>query len=159
MVKNRPARVGDAGDAGDVGSVPGLGRSLGEGNGYSLQYFCLGNPMDRGAWWAMIHGVPKKSGIVSVSSVTQSCLTLCSPMDCSMPAFPVHHHLPELTQTSLSIEPVMPSNHLILCQPLLLPLSIFPSIGSFAMSQFFTSGGQSIGVSASLSVVPMNTED
>ena len=50
-------------------------------------------------------------------------------------------------QTSLSIEPVMPSNHLILCQPLLLPLSIFPSIGSFAMSQFFTSGGQSIGVS------------
>ena len=59
----------------------------------------------------------------------------------------------------MSTESVMPSNHLILYRSLLLLPSIFPSIGSFAMSQFFTSGGQSIGVSASLSVVPMNTED
>ena len=59
----------------------------------------------------------------------------------------------------MSIESVMPSNHLILCRPLLLLLSIFPSIRSFQMSQLFASGGQSIGVSASTSVLPMNTQD
>ena len=59
----------------------------------------------------------------------------------------------------LSIELVMPSNHLILCHPLFLPPSIFPASGSFPMSQFFTSGGQNIGVSASASVFPMNIQD
>ena len=44
-----------------VGSIPGLGRSPGEGNGNALQYSCLGNPMDRGAWWAIAHGVAKES--------------------------------------------------------------------------------------------------
>ena len=58
-----------------------------------------------------------------------------------------------------SFESVMPSNHLILCCPLLLPPSIFPASGSFPMSQFFSSGGQSIGVSASTSVLPMNTQE
>ena len=56
----------------------------------------------------------------------------------------------------MSIESVMPSNHLIFYRPLLLP-SIFPSIRVFPMSQLFPSGGQSIGVSASTSVLPMNT--
>ena len=56
------------------------------------------------------------------------------------------------------IESVMPYNHLILCHPLLLPQS-FPTSGSFQMSQFFASSGQSTGVSASASVLPMNTED
>ena len=56
-----------------------------------------------------------------------------------------------------SIESVMPSNHLILCCPLLLPSS-FPASGSFLVSQLFTSGGQSIGVSASASVLPMNIQ-
>ena len=46
-------------DAGDSGSIPGLGRSSGEGNGYPLQYSCLENPMDRGAWWATVHGIAK----------------------------------------------------------------------------------------------------
>ena len=46
-------------NAGDPGSIPGLGRSPGEGNGNSLQYSCLGNPMDRGAWWATVHRVAK----------------------------------------------------------------------------------------------------
>ena len=46
-------------NAGDVGSIPGLGRSPGEGNGSSLQYFRLGNPMDRGVWRAAVHGVAK----------------------------------------------------------------------------------------------------
>ena len=44
-------------NAGDLSSVPGLGRSPGEGNGNSLQYSCLENPMDRGEWWAIVHGV------------------------------------------------------------------------------------------------------
>ena len=58
----------------------------------------------------------------------------------------------------MSIESVMPSNHLILCHPLLLPSS-FPASGSFPTSHFFTSGGQSIGVSASASVLTMNIQD
>ena len=58
----------------------------------------------------------------------------------------------------MSIVSVMPSNHLILCPLLLLP-SIFPSIRSFPVSQFFTSGGQSTGASASASVLPMNIQD
>ena len=55
MVNYPPANSGDA------GSVPGLERSPGEGNGNPLQYSCLGNPMDRGAWWAIVHGVAKES--------------------------------------------------------------------------------------------------
>ena len=62
-----------------------------------------------------------------VSSVTQSSLTLCNLMDCSMPGFPVHHQLPELTQTHVHWV-MMPSNHLILCQPLLFLPSIFLSM-------------------------------
>ena len=46
-------------DAGDQGSIPGLGRSLGEGNGNQLQYSYLENPMDGASWWAMVHGVAK----------------------------------------------------------------------------------------------------
>ena len=59
----------------------------------------------------------------------------------------------------MSIESVMTSNHLILCHPLLLLPSILPRFGSFPMSQFFPSGGQSFGVSASASVLPMNFQD
>ena len=54
--KNPPA---NAGDVRDVGSILGLGRSPGGGSGNPLQYFCLENPMDRGAWWAIVHGVAK----------------------------------------------------------------------------------------------------
>ena len=46
-------------NAGDLSSIPGLGRSPGEGNGNPLQYSCLENPMDRGAWWATFHGVSR----------------------------------------------------------------------------------------------------
>ena len=59
----------------------------------------------------------------------------------------------------MSIESVMSPSHLILCRPLLLPPSSFPASGSFQMSQFFASGGQSIGVSASASLLPMNIQD
>ena len=66
---------------------------------------------------------------VQFSSVAQSWPTLCDPMDCSMPGLPVHHQLPVLKLKS--VELVMPSNHLILCHPLLQP-SIFPSIRVFS---------------------------
>ena len=56
MVKNLPANAGDSGDA---GSIPGSGRSHAGGNGNLLQYTCLKNPMDRGAWRATVHGVAK----------------------------------------------------------------------------------------------------
>ena len=59
----------------------------------------------------------------------------------------------------MSIKSVMPSNHFILCHPLLLLLQSYPASGSFQMSQFFTSGGQSIGASASASILPMNIQD
>ena len=94
---------------------------------------------------------------VRFNSVAQLCLTLCDPMDYSMPGFPVHHQL-----KLMSIKLVMPSNHLILCHPLLLLPSVIASISSFdafQMSQFFASGGQSVRVSASVSALPMNIQD
>ena len=57
VVKNPAA---SAGYAGDPGWIPGWGRPPGEGNGCSLQCSCLGNPVDRGAWWATVHGVTKE---------------------------------------------------------------------------------------------------
>ena len=94
----------------------------------------------------------------SVSSVVQLYLTLCNPMDCSMLGLPVHHQLPELTQTHVHwvSDAIQPSHPL--SSPLL-PPSIFPSIRYFPVSQFFPSGGQSTGVSASASVLPMNIQD
>ena len=68
---------------------------------------------------------------VDFSSVAQSGLTLCHPMDSSMPGFPVLHQLLELAQL-VCIESVMPSNHLIVCRPLLLPASVFASIRVFS---------------------------
>ena len=69
--------------------------------------------------------------ICQFSSVAQLCPTLCDRMDCSMPGLPVHHQLPEFTQTHAHWS-VMPSNHLILCRSLLLPTSIFPIIRVFS---------------------------
>jgi len=95
---------------------------------------------------------------MSVSSVAQSSLTLCDPMDCSIPGLPLHHQLPELIQTHVhqvsdAIQPSQSSVILFSC------LLSFPASGSFLVSQFFTSGGQSIGVSALASVLPMNIQD
>ena len=104
---------------GDVGLIPGLGSHPGIGNGNPLQYSCLENTMDGGAWWATVHGVTKSqtwlsdwghthtqtsqvnelSSFLCISSVAQSCPTLCDSMDCSTPGLPVHHQLPESTQT------------------------------------------------------------
>ena len=88
------------------------------------------------------------------SSVAQLCLTLCNPMDCSTPDFPVPHQLPEFTQTHVhwvsdAIQPSHPLSSLFL----------LPSAsGSFLMSQLFVASGQSIGVSASASVLPVNIQ-
>ena len=69
------------------------------------------------------------SSMICCCSAAQSCPTLCDPMDCSTRGFPVLHHVPKFAQTH---ESVMPSNHLILCCPLLLLPSIFPSIRVFS---------------------------
>ena len=96
----------------------------------------------------------------SVTSVTRSHPTLCDPMDCNTPGFPVHHQLPGLPKL-ISIESVMPSNHLIFCCPLLLLPSVIPSIKVFSnelVLHISIGVCQSIGVSASASVLPMNTQ-
>ena len=93
-----------------------------------------------------------------LSSAAQSCLTLCHPMDCSTPASLSITNSPTLLKL-MSTESVMPSNHLILCHPLLSYPQPFPASGSFPMSQLFASGGPSLGVSASTSVLPMNIQD
>ena len=72
-----------------------------------------------------------KNAQVQFHSVAQSCPTFCNPMNHSMPGLPVHHQLPEFTQTQ-SIESGMPSSHLILCRPLLLLTPIPPSIRVFS---------------------------
>ena len=90
------------------------------------------------------------------SSVAQSCPTLCNPMNCSMPGFSVHHQLLELAQTHVHRvnDAIQPSHPLSAPSP-----PAFTASGSFPFSQFFTSGGQNIGVSASASVLPMNIQD
>ena len=67
MLKNAPA---NAGDRRDVGSIPGMGRSPGGGHGSPLQYLCLENPMDRGAWRATVHGAAKSRSQLSTSTHT-----------------------------------------------------------------------------------------
>ena len=91
--------------------------------------------------------------------VSQLCPTLCNPMNCSMPSFPSLSFTISWSLLKLmSIESMMPPNHLILCHLLLLLPSVFPSIKVFS-NEFFTSGGQRIGASASASVFPKNIQD
>ena len=77
-------------------------------------------------------------------------------MNCNPPGFPVLYYLSRSLLKLMSIELVMPSNHLILCLPLLSGPQYFPAPGSFPMSRLFASGGQSIGTAAS--VLPMNIQ-
>ena len=89
------------------------------------------------------------------SSVAQSCQTLCDPMDCSMPGFPVLHYFPVCSNScplSQRYHPTISSSviHFSSC------LQSFPASGSFLTSQFFASGGQNIGTSISTSILPMN---
>ena len=122
VVKNPSA---NARDIRDVGSICGSGRSPGGRHHNPLQYSCLENPMDRGVWRAILHGVGK-SQRVQFSSVAQSCPPLCDPLDCSRPGCPVHHQLPEFTQTHVHwvSDAIQPSH----------PLSS-PSSSAFNLSQ------------------------
>ena len=92
------------------------------------------------------------------SSVVQLCLTLCNPWTATCEASLSITNSWSLLKL-MSIKSVMPSNHLILCHLLLLLPSIFPAFWSFLMSQFFSSGGQSSGASASVLVLPTNIQD
>ena len=87
------------------------------------------------------------------SSVTQSCTTFCNPMNRSRPGLPVHHQLPEFTQTQVHQvgDAIQPSHCLSSPSP---TFNFFSASGSFPMSQLFTSGGQRIAVSYSVSVLP-----
>ena len=75
VVKNTPT---SAGDIRGVGSIPGLGRSPGEGNGNPLQYSCLRNPMDRGAWWVTVHELERVGhNLATKQTTTNSSLSGC----------------------------------------------------------------------------------
>ena len=96
--------------------------------------------------------------VIHFSSVVQSYLTLCDPMDCSTPGFPVHHQLPKPTQTNFHHvgDAIQPSHPLLSPSPPAFNLSqhqgLFQGVSSW-------SGGQSIGASALASVLPMNIQD
>ena len=104
--------------------------------------------------------VPAETCVLKLqfSSVTQPCPTLRDPMDHSTPDLPVQHQLPEFTQTHVHWlgDAIQPSHPVV---PFSSSPQSFPASGSFPMSQLFTWGGQSIGVSASTSVLPMNTQN
>ena len=123
--------------------------------------FCLEGKMWQAVWHSAtdLKELNSKTGFTHYMtfcccSVTKSCLTLWDPIDCSTPGSPVLHYLLELLKFT-SVELVMLSNHLILCRPLLL-LSIFSSIRIFSNELALCTGGQSIGVSVSASVLRVN---
>ena len=91
------------------------------------------------------------------SSVAQSCLTLCNPMNCSIPGLPVHHQLPEFTKTHIHrvSDAIQPSHPLV---PFSSCPQSLPASESLPMSQVFSWGGQSTGVSALASCLPKNTQ-
>ena len=146
VVKNLPAT---AGDLKDKGLILGSGRSPGGGHGYPLQYYYLENSMDRRAWWAIAHRVAKSWvtkrlssrsswGMEKVHRVTTLLLFSCSVVsDSATPWSTAQQASLSITISQsrlklLSIESVMTSNHLILCCPLLILPSIFPSIRVFS---------------------------
>ena len=99
-----------------------------------------------------------RSSSDQIRSVAESCPTLCDPMNPSTPGLPVHHQLPKLTETHVHrvSDAIQPSHPLV---PFFFCPQSLPASGSFPMSQLFAWGVQSIGVSASTSVLPMNTQD
>ena len=95
---------------------------------------------------------------IQFSLVAQLCPTLCDPLDCCMPGFPVYHQLPELAQTHIHFvsDAIQPSHPLLPPSP---PTFNHSQHQGLFKSQFFIPGGQSIGVSAPASVLPMNIQD
>ena len=149
MVKNPPA------NAGATDSIPGLGRSTGEGKGYPLQYLGLENSMD-----CIVHGVTKSQTWLSdfhlntwnlelghIARWSLYCIQFSSVQSLSCvqlfatPWTEVCQASLSITNSQsllilMSIESVMPSYHLILCRPFFLPPSIFPSIRAFSYESF-----------------------
>ena len=156
-LRNLPVSVKDA------GLIPGLGRSPGERNGNLFQYSCLGNLMDRGIWWATVHGATKEAGTIHDKTATNQffqyyllkrlsplyILSFLSSIQFSSVQSLSHVQLFATPWTAecqaslsitnswsspklMSIEAVMPSNHLILCHPLLLLPPIPRSIRVFS---------------------------
>ena len=115
----------------------------------SLKYFCW----DVKGTWTRI-----REWFHCCSSIAQSCLTLCDPMDCSTPGFPVLHCLPEFAHNWCPLSHWCYLTISSSAGPLSFCLQFFSTSGSFSMSQLFTSGSQSIGASASASVLPMNIQ-
>ena len=109
-------------------------------------------------WFRRVSGTQSVLSSEYLSLVAQSCLTLCDPMDCSTPSFSAHHQLLELSHTHVHQvgDAIQPSHRVV---PFSSCPQSLPASGSFPMSQLFTSGGQSIGASGSVSVLPMNTQD
>ena len=142
-----------------IWSVPGSGRSPGEGTGNPLQYSCLEKSMDRGAQRAMVRGVAKELDTASVH------------FSCSVVSYSLRPHEPQHARPPCpSPTPGVHPNPCPLCwwchltvSSSVVPFSScpqsFPASGSFQMSQLFAWGGQSIGISASASVLPKNTQD
>ena len=176
LVKNPPT---SSGDAGDLGSVPRSERSLGEGNGYPLQYPCLENPMDREAWhsmrflrighdWAHIctHTAYTEHLLDFLSCTSSSVQFSLSVVSDSLQPHESQHARPPCPSPIHGVYP-NPCPLRWWCHPTIsssvIPFSSCPqsflASGSFPMSQLFASGGQSIGVSASISVLPVNTQD
>ena len=112
----------------------------------------MGSQRVRHNWVTFTFTFQCQRSVWSSCSVAQLCQTPCHPMDCSTPGSPVLHYLLSLLKL-ISIESMIPSNHLILCCPLLLLPSIFlrssPAKGSFSMSWLLSLGSQSTGTSAS----------
>ena len=101
VVKNPPSNPGDIRD---VGSIDVLGRSSGEGNGNPFQYSCLENPHRQRSLAGYSPWGCRESDMTEatqIRSVAQSCPTLCDPMNRSTPGLPIHHQLPEFTQTHI----------------------------------------------------------
>ena len=96
--------------------------------------------------------------IIQFSSVVELFPTLCDPMDCSMPGLPIHHHS-RSPPKPMSSESVMPSNHLILCRPLLLLTSILPSIRVFSNESALHVRWPNYWRFSFTSVLPMNIQD
>ena len=135
-----------------------LGTSPGEGKEYPLQYSGLENSIDY-----IAHGAAKSRTWLSdfhsltLSSVTQSCLTFCDPTECSTPGFSVHQPTPRASSNSC---PSSQWCHATISSAVIpfFCLQSFSASGSFPVSWLFTSGGQSIGTFASVSVLPMNIQ-
>ena len=145
----------------DVGSIPALGRSPGGGNDNPLQHSCLENPSDSGDWQVTVQGVKTDQhdwAHVGHNQFSPSVTSNSSqPHALQHTRLPVHHQLLKPAQTHVHwVSDAIQTSH-----PLFSPSSLAfnPSQGSFLVSQFFTSGGQSIGASASASVLPMNIQN